>query len=100
LDGLNGDSWGIYSLQPLPSRWLTLPLMGIPRGGCSSYSKISGRVIWVFKISGFENQYPKLQRVLQYPKIQVPGISSSGSGIPKLPELLCWLRKNTYTLLN
>jgi hypothetical protein len=51
-----------------------------------------------FKISGFENRHPKLQRVLQYPKIWVPGIS--GSGIPELPELLCRLHKNTYTLLN
>jgi hypothetical protein len=46
---------GIYSLQPLPSRWLTLPSMGTPRGGRSGYSKISSRVIRVFKISGFEN---------------------------------------------
>ena len=91
---------GIYSLQPLPSRWLTLPSMGTPRGGRSGYPKISGRVIRVFKISGFENRYPKLQRVFQYPKIRVPGISGSGSGIPELPELLCWLHKNTYTLLN
>jgi hypothetical protein len=60
--------------------------------------KISGRVIQVFKISGFENRYPKLQRVLQYPKIRVPGIS--GSDIFELPELLCRLNKNTYTLLN
>jgi hypothetical protein len=70
------------------------------RGGRSGYPKVSGRVIWVFKILGFENRYPKLQRVLQYPKIRVPRISSSGSGIPELPELLCRLRKNTYTLLN
>jgi hypothetical protein len=71
-------------------------------GGRSGYPKFSGRVIRVFKISGFENRYPKLQRVLQYPKIRVPGISgsSSGSGIPELPELLCRLHKNTYTLLN
>jgi hypothetical protein len=67
-------------------------------GGCSGYPKISGRVIRVFKISSFENWYPKLQRVLQYPKIRVPGVS--GSGIPELPELLCWLHRNTYTLLN
>jgi hypothetical protein len=72
----------------------------IPRGGRSGYPKILGRVIRVFKISGFENRYPKLQRVLQYPKIRVPGISGSGSGIPELPELLCRLHKNTYTLLN
>jgi hypothetical protein len=70
------------------------------RGGRSGYPKISGRVIRVFKISGFENRYPKLQRVLQYPKIRVPEISGSGSGIPELPELLCWLHKNTYALLN
>jgi hypothetical protein len=67
-------------------------------GGRSGYPKISGRVIRVFKISGFENRYPKLQRVLQYPKFRVPEIS--GSGIPELPELLCHLHKNTYTLLN
>jgi hypothetical protein len=71
---------------------------GKSRGGRSGYPKFSGRVIRVFKFSGFENQYPKLQRVFQYPKIRVPGIS--GSGIPELPELLCWLHKNTYTLLN
>jgi hypothetical protein len=59
------------------------------RGGRSGYPKISGRVIRVFKISGFENRYPKLQRVLQYPKFRVPEISGSGSGIPELPELLC-----------
>jgi hypothetical protein len=41
------------------------------RGGRSGYPKISGRVIRVFKISGFENRYPKLQRVLQYPKFRV-----------------------------
>jgi hypothetical protein len=70
------------------------------RGGRSGYPKISGRVIRVFKISGFENRYPKLQQVLQYPEFRVPGISGSGSGIPELPELLCRLRKNTYTLLN
>jgi hypothetical protein len=70
------------------------------RGGHSGYPKISGRVIRVFKISGFENRYPKLQRVLQYPKIRVPKISGSGLGIPELPELLCRLHKNTYTLLN
>jgi hypothetical protein len=70
------------------------------RGGCSVYPKVSGRVIRVFKISGFENLYPKLQHVLQYPKIRVPRISGSGSGIPELPELLCWLHKNTYILLN
>jgi hypothetical protein len=70
------------------------------RGRRSGYPKFSGRVIRVFKISGFENRYPKLQRVFQYPKIQVPRISGSGSGIPELPELLCWLHKNTYTLLN
>jgi hypothetical protein len=69
-------------------------------GGRSGYPKISGRIIWVFKILGFENRYPKLQRVLQYPKIWVPEISGSGSGIPELPELLCWLHENIYTLLN
>jgi hypothetical protein len=29
-------------------------------GGRSGYPKFSGRVIRVFKISGFENRYPKL----------------------------------------
>jgi hypothetical protein len=58
-------------------------------GGRSGYPKVSCRVIRVFKISGFENRYLKLQRVLQYPKIRVPRISCSGSGIPELPELLC-----------
>jgi hypothetical protein len=80
--------------QPPP----TAPLVVGVRGGRSGYPKFSGRVIQVFKISGFKNRYPKLQRVFQYPKIRVPGIS--GSGIPELPELLCWLYKNTYTLLN
>jgi hypothetical protein len=41
------------------------------KGGRSGYPKFSGRVIRVFKISGFENRYPKLQRVFQYPKIRV-----------------------------
>jgi hypothetical protein len=68
------------------------------RGGRSGYPKISGRVIRVFRILGFENRYPKLQRALQYPKIRIPEIS--GSGIPELPELLCQLHKNTCTLLN
>jgi membrane protein YqaA with SNARE-associated domain len=68
------------------------------RGGRSGYLKILGRIIRVFKISGFENRYSKLQWVSQYPKIWVPEIL--GSGIPELPELLCWLNKNTYTLLN
>jgi hypothetical protein len=70
--------------------------MFINRSGRSGYPKISGRVIRVFRISGFENRYPKLQLVLQYPKIRVPGIS--GSGIPELPKLLCQLHKNTCTL--
>jgi hypothetical protein len=70
------------------------------RGGRSGYPKISGQVIRVFKISGFENRYPKLQRVLQYPKFRVPEISGSGSGITELSELLCHIHKNTYTLLN
>jgi hypothetical protein len=30
LDDLNGGGWGIYSLQPLPSGWLTLMSMGTP----------------------------------------------------------------------
>jgi hypothetical protein len=64
------------------------------RGGRSGYPNILGQVIRVFKISGFKNRYPKLQRVLQYPKIRVPEIS--GSGIPELPELLCRLHK-THT---
>jgi hypothetical protein len=82
-------------------RWAHRTLSGAPaRGGRSGYPKISGRVIRVFKISGFENRYPKLQWVLQYPKIRVPKISGLGSGIPELPELLCRLHKNTYTLLN
>jgi hypothetical protein len=68
------------------------------RGGRSGYLKFSDRVIRVFKISGFDNRYLKLQRVLQYPKIRVPGIS--GSGIPQLSKLLCQLHKNTRTLLN
>jgi hypothetical protein len=63
------------------------------RGGRSSYPKISGRVIRVFKISGFENRYSKLQRVLQYPKLRVPEISGSSSGIPELSELLSLLHK-------
>jgi hypothetical protein len=78
-------------------RWKRLIVL-LTRCERSGYPKISGRVIRVFKISGFENRYPKLQRVLQYPKIRVPEIS--GSGIPELPELLCRLHKNTYTLLN
>jgi hypothetical protein len=40
--------------------------------GRSGYPKISGRVIQVFKISGFKNRYPKLQRVLQYRKFGYP----------------------------
>jgi hypothetical protein len=70
------------------------------RGGRLGYPKISGRVIWVFKIFVFKNRYPKLQRFLQYPKFWVSEILGSGSGIPELPELLCWLHKNTYTLFN
>jgi hypothetical protein len=30
MDGLNGGGGGIYTLQPLPSRWLTLLSMGTP----------------------------------------------------------------------
>jgi hypothetical protein len=30
LDRLNGGGWGIYSLQPLPSRWLSLLSTGAP----------------------------------------------------------------------
>jgi hypothetical protein len=80
----------VNPLSPLHLRAAT-PVL---RGGHSGYPKISGRVIRVFRISGFENRYPKLQRVLQYPKIRVPEISGSGSGIPELPELLCRLHKN------
>jgi hypothetical protein len=51
------------------------------RGGRLGYSKISGWIIRVFQISGFKNRDSRLQRVLQYPKIRVPEISGSGSGI-------------------
>jgi hypothetical protein len=38
------------------------------KGGRSGYPKFLGRVIRVFKISGFENRYPKLHRVFpNYP---------------------------------
>jgi hypothetical protein len=30
LDSLNGGGWGIYSLQLLPIRWLTLLSTGTP----------------------------------------------------------------------
>jgi hypothetical protein len=50
--------------------WVRDGLFGA-RSGRSGYPKFSGRVIQVFKISGFENQYPKLQRVFQYPKVRV-----------------------------
>jgi hypothetical protein len=30
LDTIEGGGWGIYSLQPLPSRWLFLLAMGTP----------------------------------------------------------------------
>jgi hypothetical protein len=43
----------------------------LSRGGRSGYPEISGQVIRVFKILGFENRYSKLQWVLQYPKIRV-----------------------------
>jgi hypothetical protein len=90
LKSRRGKKWGS----------LICCLWYLPRGGRSGYPKISGRVIRVFKISGFENRYPKLQRVLQYPKILVPAISGSDSGFPKLPELLCRFHKSTYTILN
>jgi hypothetical protein len=91
----NDESLSEASNSSKPHR---ISRFGHSRGGRSGYLKISGRVIRVFKISDFENRYPKLQRVLQYPKIRVPEIL--GSGIPELPKLLCRLHKNTYTLLN
>ena len=30
LDAIEGGGWGIYILQPLPSRWLFLLAMGTP----------------------------------------------------------------------
>jgi hypothetical protein len=30
LDAIEGGGWGIYSLQSLPSRWLSLLAMGTP----------------------------------------------------------------------
>jgi hypothetical protein len=39
LDGLNGGGWGgIYSLQPLPSHWLSLLSMGTPDSPVSATS--------------------------------------------------------------
>ena len=55
--------------------------------GRSGYPKISGRVFRVFKISGSENCNPKFARNNQNPKIRVPDISGSGSGLPGQPEL-------------
>jgi hypothetical protein len=97
------DRFGVARLaaranRPMPSRAGSSVWSTIARGGRSGYPKISGRVIQVLKISGFENRYPKLQRVLQYPKIRVPGIS--GLEILELYELLCQFHKNTCTLLN
>jgi hypothetical protein len=103
---LGSDCWSSVFWARLDVRWrtghvlLSVRCASMGRGGHSGYPKFSGRVIRVFKISGFENRYPKLQRVFHYPKIWVPGISGSGSGIPELPELLFWLHKNTCTLLN
>jgi hypothetical protein len=30
MDAIEGGGWGVYSLQPLPSRWLFLLAMGTP----------------------------------------------------------------------
>jgi hypothetical protein len=43
-----------------------LPLL--TRGGHSGYPKNSGRVIWVFLISGFKNCYPKYTRNKRVPE--------------------------------
>jgi hypothetical protein len=83
-DALNGPL-PVYEPQPvalkatssretLPSKVAQVEAMGLnedemvliikrvktARGGRSGYPKISGRVIRVFKIPGFENRYPKL----------------------------------------
>ena len=57
-------------------------------GRHSGYSKISSRVIRVFRISSFQNCYPKIVRKKKNPKIRVPKNSSSGSGIPEIPDKL------------
>ena len=48
--------------------------------GHSGYPKISGRVIRVFEISGFEKYNPKFVENNQNPTFRVPDISGSGSG--------------------
>jgi hypothetical protein len=83
----------VSSRIPDPEIHVYCFLMLFTRCGRSGYPKISGRVIRVFKISGFENRYPKLQRVLQYLKLRIPRILGLGSGISELPELLSQLHK-------
>jgi len=60
----------------------------ISLGGHSGYPKNSGWVIRVFRISDFQNCYPKIVRKKKNPKIRVPKNSSSGSGIPEIPDKL------------
>ena len=54
--------------------------------GHSGSPKISGRVFRVFKISGFQNCYPKFVLNNQNPTFRVPENSGSGSDNPKLPD--------------
>ena len=53
--------------------------------GRSGYPKISGWVVRVSGISGFQKCYPKLAGEKKNPKIRVP--ENSGSGLPEQPEL-------------
>ena len=61
------------------------PIMAMT--GHSGYPKISGRVIRVFEISGFEKYNPKFVKNKQNPTFRVPDISGSNSGLPEQPEM-------------
>jgi hypothetical protein len=52
----------------------------------SGYPKTSGRVIRVLESSGNEIRYPIISLKNDYPIVQVPASSGSGSGIPDVPE--------------
>ena len=60
-------------------------------GGHSGNPKISGRVFRVFKISGFQNCYPKFVLNNQNPTFRVPEMSGSGSVTRNYPISINWL---------
>ena len=56
------------------------------QAGRSGLPEISGRVIRVKNISGFQKRHPNFRGFFYYPTFRVPDKIGFGSGIPELPE--------------